>query len=114
MRPMVARRCDYSAGPHVWGRSESHSGIGLPLARTHLCRALPALSLIDKVLVPALVAAAVTLLIERTAEPWLEVRKERILVRHRSVRVVLIPSLAWAGASLELPGYGFGRSESYE
>jgi len=39
---------------------------------------------VDKVLVPALVAAAVTVLIEYAAKPWLEVRKERILGRHRS------------------------------
>jgi hypothetical protein len=39
----------------------------------------------EKVLIPALVAAAVTLMIEYLAKPWLEVRKERILVRHRAV-----------------------------
>ncbi len=43
------------------------------------------LRLVDKILVPAFVAAAVTLLIEYVAKPGLEVRKERILVRHRAV-----------------------------
>ena len=43
----------------------------------------------DKVLVPALVAAFVTLLIEYVAKPRLEARKERILERHRDTRALV-------------------------
>ena len=43
----------------------------------------------DNVLVPALVAAFVTLVIEYVAKPRLEARKERILERHRETRALL-------------------------
>ena len=42
----------------------------------------------ENVLVPALVAAFVTMLIEYVAKPNLEVRKERILERHRDRRIL--------------------------
>ncbi|CAN5881668.1 hypothetical protein BH24ACT15_BH24ACT15_05310 [soil metagenome] len=39
--------------------------------------------LYDNLVLPGLVAAIVTLVIEYTAKPWLEARKERILERYR-------------------------------
>jgi hypothetical protein len=44
----------------------------------------------ESILIPVVVAAATTLLIEYAAKPWLEVRKDAILERHRSRRDLIL------------------------
>ena len=73
---------------------------------------------VTTVLVSALVAAIVTLMIEYLAKPTLEVRKERILLRHRQswelLRAlrVLITHLRWRLLALRATPHSAGLAEA--